>query len=56
VAPEKAANSARKGPRKGKRSSNFQGEKSGASVPAVYRETSALNSWRAIGLLPKERK
>jgi hypothetical protein len=53
VAPEKAANSARKA----HLASNFQGaENSGMSSPAVSAETSALNSWRGIGLLPNERK
>ena len=53
VAPEKAANSARKAPI----ASSFQGvENKGLSAPAVYRETSALNSCRGIGLLPNERK
>jgi hypothetical protein len=53
VAPEKAANSARKAPS----ASNFQGnENRGMSAPAVICETSALKSRRGIGLLPNERK
>ena len=53
VAPEKAANSARKA----HPGSKFQGDGNrGMSAPAVIRETSALNSWRGIGLLPSERK
>jgi hypothetical protein len=53
VAPEKAANSARKAPL----ASRFQVvEKSATSSVAVYCATSAPNAERGIGLLPSVRK
>src|SRR6185295_5475651 len=53
VAPEKAANSARKAPL----ASGFQvAENNGTSSPLAYRATSALNSARGNALEPSDRK